>query len=122
MPEVAHAGEDHGEALVVSGFDHLVVAYGATGLDHRRGANVGCRLVTTFSSKSSIMALSRDCTRKSPPTERTSSPARRGSGKPPVVSSRRFFLAAKIALASSVASGAITISVKMAVISLAVAA
>src|SRR5262249_5672839 len=37
VPEVAVAGEDHGEALVVGGLDHLVVAHRAAGLDHRGG-------------------------------------------------------------------------------------
>ena len=83
---------------------------------------VGCRLVTTLSSRSSTTALSRDCTRKPPESERKVSPGARGSGKPPVVSSRKFFFCAKIALASGVASGAITTSVKMPVISRAVAA
>ena len=51
-----------------------------------------------------------------------SGPAARGSGRPPVVRRRRFFFSAKIALASGVASGAMTTSVKMPVISRAVAA
>ena len=50
------------------------------------------------------------------------SPGARGSGRPPVVSRRRFFFLAKIALASALASGAMTISVRILVISAAVAA
>ena len=42
---------------------------------------------------SSTTALSRDCTRKPPATDFTVSPAARGSGRPPVSSSRRFFFA-----------------------------
>jgi hypothetical protein len=44
-----------------------------------------------------------------------------GSGRAPVVRRRRFFFAAKIAFASSVASGAMTTSVKIFTISSAVA-
>ena len=43
MPEVAHAGEDHGEAALVGGGDHLVVAHRAARLDDRRGAGLGRR-------------------------------------------------------------------------------
>jgi len=32
------AGEHHGDAVLVGGLDHLVVAHRATGLDHRGGA------------------------------------------------------------------------------------
>src|ERR687896_622764 len=38
VPEVAHAGEEHGDAAFVGGGDHLRIAHAATGLDHRRGA------------------------------------------------------------------------------------
>ena len=62
---------------------------------------------------------SRDWTRKPPATERYTSPAARGSGRPSVSSRRRFFLAAKMARASSSAPGAMTTSVKMSVISVA---
>ena len=41
VPEVAHAGEDHGQARLVGGGDHLVVAHRAAGLDHRGGAGLG---------------------------------------------------------------------------------
>jgi len=35
---MARARENHGDAVVVGGLDHLVVAHGAAGLDHRGGA------------------------------------------------------------------------------------
>ena len=38
MPEVAHAGHDHGDAGGVGGGDHLVVAHGTARLDDGRGA------------------------------------------------------------------------------------
>ena len=41
VPEVAHAGEDHGQAGFVGGRDHLVVAHRAAGLDDRGGAGFG---------------------------------------------------------------------------------
>src|SRR5215470_2669718 len=44
MPEVAHAGEDHGEAGGVGGGDDRVVAQRTAGLDHGFGAGVGDRL------------------------------------------------------------------------------
>ena len=34
MPEMAHAGEDHGEAVLVRRGDHLGIALRAAGLDH----------------------------------------------------------------------------------------
>jgi hypothetical protein len=34
MPEVPRAREHHGDAMVVRGFDHLVIAHGAAGLNH----------------------------------------------------------------------------------------
>ena len=40
MPEVAQAGEHHGEARRVGGGDHLVVAHRAAGLDDRRRARL----------------------------------------------------------------------------------
>ena len=83
---------------------------------------VGARFVTTFRSARPTTALSRDCTSKPPASERTMTPGARGSGRPPAVSSRRFFLAAKTVLASSVASGAITTSVKILAISSAASA
>ena len=43
MPEVPHAGEHHGDAVLVGGGDHLVVAHRAARLDHRRGAGLGRR-------------------------------------------------------------------------------
>ena len=41
MPEVADAGEDHGEAGFVGGRDDLVVAHRAAGLDDGGGAGFG---------------------------------------------------------------------------------
>src|SRR6185369_6951599 len=35
MPEVAHAGEDHGEAFLVGGLDHLLVLHGTARLNDR---------------------------------------------------------------------------------------
>jgi hypothetical protein len=35
VPEVAHAGEDHGHAVLVGGGDDLLVAHRAAGLDDR---------------------------------------------------------------------------------------
>ena len=43
MPEVAHSGEQHGEAGLVGGGDHFVVADRAAGLDHRGRAGFGRR-------------------------------------------------------------------------------
>ena len=38
VPEVPHAGQHHGDAGVVGGLDHFVVADRSAGLDHRGGA------------------------------------------------------------------------------------
>src|SRR5512143_125421 len=38
MPEMPHAGEDHGHAVLVGGFDDLVVAHRAAGLHYRADA------------------------------------------------------------------------------------
>ena len=38
MPEMPRAGEHHGDAVIVGGLDHLVVAHRATGLNHGGGA------------------------------------------------------------------------------------
>ena len=43
VAEVAHAGEDHGDAVLVRGRDHFRVAHAAAGLDHRGGAGFGQR-------------------------------------------------------------------------------
>src|SRR5438046_7849859 len=40
MPEMAHAGEHHGYAVVVGGLDDFFVADRAAGLDHRSGAGL----------------------------------------------------------------------------------
>ena len=88
----------------------------------RTSASVGWRLVTMVRSAGVMRARSRDWTRKPPATERNTEPGCIGSGRPSVSSRRRFFLAAKTAMASSSAPGAMTTSVKMSVISRASAA
>src|SRR5688572_21664359 len=40
VAKVAHAGEEHGEAGLVGGGDHFLVADRAAGLDHGRGAGL----------------------------------------------------------------------------------
>src|SRR5215510_7569847 len=85
-------------------------------------ALVGGRLVTTLSIMSSTTALSRDCTSKPPATDFTIMPPARGSGRPPAMSKRRFFLAPTMAIASSLASGAMITSVKMSVMARAASA
>ena len=40
VPEVPHAGENHGEPRFVGGGDHLLVADRTAGLDHRRRARL----------------------------------------------------------------------------------
>ena len=42
MLEMPRAREHHGDAVVVGGLDHLVVAHRAAGLDHRGGASLDC--------------------------------------------------------------------------------
>ena len=42
VPEMAHAGHDHGQAGFVRGCYDFRIAHGATGLDHRRGTGFGC--------------------------------------------------------------------------------
>ena len=71
---------------------------------------------------SSTTALSRLCTSRPPATVLAVRPAARGSGRPPASSRRRFFFAATIAIASSVASGAMITSVKISVMARAVSA
>ena len=44
VPEVAVLGEDHRDAALVAGGDHLGVAFGAAGLDHRVGAGLDRQL------------------------------------------------------------------------------
>ena len=41
VAEVAHAGEDHGQAQAVGGFDDFLVALRASGLDDGGGAGFG---------------------------------------------------------------------------------
>ena len=40
MPEMAHAGEDHGKASLIGGGNHLVIAHGAARLDHGGGTRL----------------------------------------------------------------------------------
>src|SRR5918992_917412 len=44
VPEMPHAGEEHGDAALVGGGNHFGVAHAAAGLDHRRCAGVGERV------------------------------------------------------------------------------
>jgi len=88
----------------------------------RSSASVGARFVTTFSVMSSTTALSRLCTKKPPATVFAVNPSARGSGNPPASNSRRFRLVATIAMASSVASGAMITSVKISVMARAASA
>src|SRR5690606_19829741 len=46
VAEVAHSGDDHGDAMLVGGLDHLIVAHGAARLDHRRCACLDSRQQT----------------------------------------------------------------------------
>ena len=85
-------------------------------------AALGARFVTVLSCISSTTALSRDCTSSPPATDFTVRPFARGSGRPPVMRSRRFFFAATILMASSVASGAMITSVKISVMAFAASA
>ena len=41
VPEVAHAGEDHRDAALIGGSDHLRIAHAASRLDHGQRAVVG---------------------------------------------------------------------------------
>ena len=51
---MARPGKDHGDAMVVGGLDHLVVAHGAAGLDHGgrarldRGQKAGMAVLVVF--------------------------------------------------------------------------
>src|SRR5699024_3848772 len=44
MPEVADAGEDHGDAVLVGGGDDFAVAHRTARLDHRLDAGRGSRV------------------------------------------------------------------------------
>ena len=46
MPEMAHAGEDHGHAAFIGGGDDLFIAHGATWLDQRGGARISGHVQT----------------------------------------------------------------------------
>src|SRR6185503_4546401 len=54
MPEVAHAGEEHGETALVCRGDDFGVAHTAAGLDHRRGAGVGKRVEAVAERKEGV--------------------------------------------------------------------
>ncbi|MCY1377991.1 hypothetical protein D9M69_655920 [compost metagenome] len=68
------------------------------------------------------MPLSRVWTSRPPETVLAARPGMRGSGRPPVESSRRFGLRAMTALAASLTDGAMITSVKSLTISSAVSA
>ena len=54
MPEVADAGEDHGDAVLVGGRDHLVVAHRTARLDHRLRARLDGRQQTVGKGKEGV--------------------------------------------------------------------
>jgi len=54
MPEVAHPGEDHGEAGGVGGGDDFVVAQRAAGLDHGSRAGLRDHLQTVGEGKEGV--------------------------------------------------------------------
>src|SRR5215208_7854518 len=103
-------------------FDFTCLATRNAKVRSMRSELVGARWVTTFKVMSSTTALSRDCTSIPPATDFTSMPCARGSGRPQASSRRRFFLAPMIAIASSLASGAMITSVKTSVIARAASA
>ena len=74
-------------------FDFTCLATRKAKRKSRSSASVGARLVTGLSSMSSTTALSRDCTKSPPATVFAVSPLARGSGRPPAISSRKFFFA-----------------------------
>ena len=80
MPEMPHAGEHHGDAVLVGGRDHLVVAHRAAGLDHRGGAG--------FDRDQSPSAKGKKA------SEATTEPLVIGSGKLPALAASRAFRAA----------------------------
>jgi len=38
MPEMAHAGEDHGHVVLIGGINHLCIPYGAAGMNYGYGS------------------------------------------------------------------------------------
>ena len=46
MAEMAHAGEDHGDAVLIGGVNHFLVAHGPAGLDDRGDTGLGGRIDT----------------------------------------------------------------------------
>ena len=81
MAEVAHAGEHHGEAVVVGGGDDLVVAHGAAGLDHGGGAGLGGRQQAVGEGEEGVgrhhRALGQRLRQRRRPWRRPALPARR---------------------------------------------
>lgn len=41
MPEMAHSGKDHRNAVFIGRFDNLFIPHAATGLDNRRDTRLG---------------------------------------------------------------------------------
>src|SRR4029078_527626 len=97
-------------------FDLTCLATRNANLRSRSSASVGARLVTVFSVMSSTTALSRLCTRRPPAPVFAVRPDARGSGRLPARRSRKFLRFAMIAMASSVASGAMITSVRISVV------
>ena len=85
-------------------------------------AALGARLVTIFRSSALTIPPSRDCARNPPATDLILMLLVLRSGMSPVINSRRLGFAAIMALALSLASGAITTSVKMLATTVAVSA
>src|SRR5215510_3518606 len=64
MPEMTHAGEHHGEPLLVGGGDHLVVPHAAAGLDDRFRARLGHRVHAVAEREESIRGDDRSAERE----------------------------------------------------------
>src|SRR5262249_18283136 len=64
VPEVAHAGEDHGNAALVRGRDDLRVAHAAPWLDDRGGAGFGERVQPVAEREKCIRGHDRALERK----------------------------------------------------------
>src|SRR4030095_11626884 len=64
VAEVAHAGEDRGDAALVRGRDHFRVAHAAPRLDHRRGARIGKRIQAVAEREEGIRSHDRDLERE----------------------------------------------------------
>src|SRR3954471_448124 len=54
MPEVPHAGKNHGDAAFVRRRDYFVVPYAAAWLDHRNGAGLGDDVQSIAERKESV--------------------------------------------------------------------